>query len=1217
MNSFQKNEESYKNLRNILNELFGQNDAKITSFEEKQLLTFVTSSDAVGFALIRDSVNDSYSIAYAEFKQYYRDNHTELQAKNLSFVVCTLNETTKEEQNNLSAIEKDVYFCRKYVVRLSKDRKESEHDLLRLPFLPIKEDQIKGVIRPPSAQTLLRSSGLSAQLSKYLIVPNELAANNIINFVGQFEYLPTLETKLPLSSKQEMVPLSRTRLKEVVIDTFRAYKRRQVFDVDSDLVILYGPNGLGKTSFFDAIDYACTGRIGRLCSRSSSQSEFVEFARHLSSKDANTGSVTLKFNRDDSEHMLTRSIGNWSNAKLDSDELDRANVIQFLTSAPWGEKKERIENLERLFRSTHLFSQSSAELLIEFEKNSTLSDEIVTKMISLEDYHNGSKKINEILKILSVQISSEKEQLEDLHMKLFETEKKISSLPKIEDQDNTSKKLMDMTNQLVMNIHSMIDFSADDKIPDFDSVREWRSLIEAKLQNHRDQYYQISKLEKDFQTYFENTKKYLSQNKIIAKNENELTTHIKTCEKLKAEKLRLSEECNQEYKLIESSKSSIHHLNLLKVLKANEKEINSDLQKKTDELINNEDNLKIIDFELKKMYKAQTEIDNIDWQTSAYEADMFEQIQKLTNIKDMHSTWEIKKHKENYLMKEIIYCQTKIAEYNLQIAENESEYEIRENDFKKADQHYKELSANQTRLTTLLDEVELYVTGERCPLCGTNHKTREHLIQQVRAQKEFRPAIEYEITENYLKLKKSIETKKSNISELHEKYKKYISRENKLLDNLEKLQHENEQFEYLLKQVGIVYNESSFVQEISDLIMSKNENYQIYIENRKDNQATSDKNRLKIEEKKNKRLQLVESRKDIKSSIDDLKSQLYENHVKIDNLGLNLKTGIDVERTNFDNMMYRIDVANNKIQLIEKQLNSIDAQKKYIENKLAQITTDNKLANTAKGFLDKQISSYERIAFELFGENIELNKEKLNKKQKEVLFSVETYERLAVQTLTLERALDSFQRSAMLSELDNEGKRITMQKAEISKKIKQLSTTKEWFIQIGNLLNEYSVEAVRSHINSCGPLTSLIQKRLSTVYGFGEVQLKQIANEIEVLVDWHGKSVKPNDYFSDAQKQMLMLSLFLSERLSQTWSGFAPILLDDPVTHFDDLNAFGFVELIRGLVTTAPGKWQFFISTCDIRLFEIMQQKYANDDCNAKFYRFDNINEEGPVLEKL
>ena len=38
------------------------------------------------------------------------------------------------------------------------------------------------------------------------------------------------------------------RLKELEISNFRAY-RSHTFDLDADLIVLYGPNGFGKTSF--------------------------------------------------------------------------------------------------------------------------------------------------------------------------------------------------------------------------------------------------------------------------------------------------------------------------------------------------------------------------------------------------------------------------------------------------------------------------------------------------------------------------------------------------------------------------------------------------------------------------------------------------------------------------------------------------------------------------------------------------------------------------------------------------------------------------------------------------------------------------------------------------------------------------------------------------------------------------------------------------------
>ncbi len=96
-----------------------------------------------------------------------------------------------------------------------------------------------------------------------------------------------------------------------------------------------------------------------------------------------------------------------------------------------------------------------------------------------------------------------------------------------------------------------------------------------------------------------------------------------------------------------------------------------------------------------------------------------------------------------------------------------------------------------------------------------------------------------------------------------------------------------------------------------------------------------------------------------------------------------------------------------------------------------------------------------------------------------------------------------------------------------------------------------------------------------------------------------------------------MLSLFLSGRLTQAWSGFAPILLDDPVTHFDDLNAFGFVELIRNLVSTTPGNRQFIISTCEDRLFELMKSKFGKIEGDALFYKFSGINSDGPIVEQI
>jgi DNA repair exonuclease SbcCD ATPase subunit len=50
----------------------------------------------------------------------------------------------------------------------------------------------------------------------------------------------------------------------VAIEAFRGFRDRQEFDVDASAVIVAGPNGTGKTSLFDALQWALVGRIERL-----------------------------------------------------------------------------------------------------------------------------------------------------------------------------------------------------------------------------------------------------------------------------------------------------------------------------------------------------------------------------------------------------------------------------------------------------------------------------------------------------------------------------------------------------------------------------------------------------------------------------------------------------------------------------------------------------------------------------------------------------------------------------------------------------------------------------------------------------------------------------------------------------------------------------------------------------------------------------------------
>ena len=175
----------------------------------------------------------------------------------------------------------------------------------------------------------------------------------------------------------------------------------------------------------------------------------------------------------------------------------------------------------------------------------------------------------------------------------------------------------------------------------------------------------------------------------------------------------------------------------------------------------------------------------------------------------------------------------------------------------------------------------------------------------------------------------------------------------------------------------------------------------------------------------------------------------------------------------------------------------------------------------------------------------------------------------------------------------------------------------KYFDEISGLVCSQQNEAIAKFTREYGPRTSVIQRRLRSVYGFDEIDISSRESAIYVRVRRHGEELRPTDYFSQSQQQTLLLGLFLTACGSQTWSAFSPVFLDDPVTHFDDLNTYAFLDLLVGLLESEPEKRQFVMSTCDEKLLQLSRQKFRHLGEGAKFYRFTAIGADGPTIEEL
>ena len=578
MNISPQIEESYKRLQNILSELLHDQKPQLTIQEkgEYPLLVMETSGDSVGFTIVNGSPENIYNSAYSTFKKLYRENHETWEKRNLSFIVCRQGDLKKNEIL-FTSIESDIYFCRKYVVRFPANQKDLEQELRRLPFLPLDEDYPKDIDRPISAQSLLQNLSISATLSRHLIVSDQRSAKRIIeDFMEKSLKLPVIDSKSISQTNKYIEPIERTRIKSAVIEGFRAYNKKQKFDLDADIIIIYGPNGLGKTSFFDAIDYVSTGRIGRLSKHYKNLDTFIGLARNLESN--KSGHVTIEINQGHSNIKVRRDVDDWSFALFNEDKLDRWNTLQKLTLASWEEKRERIEIQERLFRATHLFSQSNPELLRDFETDSKLSFDIVSRALALDDYASGLKKVNNIQSILKNHINDRNMDIDNLEADIENLKDQRKVLPDSEIEE-IGPKLKKMIYELKMDIktHTIINIEEDTDITK-DVVREWRSLTDAELNNSRETHKQLQKLELNY-AKFENDKKSLSKKIKQLKNINiQEKKHYTEKKQLENELQKLQSEITENKKSLNLSKSKNRALSKFIELKKSANNVEEDLK---------------------------------------------------------------------------------------------------------------------------------------------------------------------------------------------------------------------------------------------------------------------------------------------------------------------------------------------------------------------------------------------------------------------------------------------------------------------------------------------------------------------------------------------------------------------------------------------------------------------------------------------------------------
>lgn len=113
---------------------------------------------------------------------------------------------------------------------------------------------------------------------------------------------------------------------------------------------------------------------------------------------------------------------------------------------------------------------------------------------------------------------------------------------------------------------------------------------------------------------------------------------------------------------------------------------------------------------------------------------------------------------------------------------------------------------------------------------------------------------------------------------------------------------------------------------------------------------------------------------------------------------------------------------------------------------------------------------------------------------------------------------------------------------------------------------------------------------------------------LEVFVaDQEGDLISPNLYFSAAQVNILSLSIFLARALhaKDGESEIGCIFIDDPIHSMDSINVLSTIDLLRSL--SLKFNRQIILSTHDKNFFELLQRKLPSEQCKAKFLELETF----------
>lgn len=1024
------------------------------------------------------------------------------------------------------------------------------------------------------------------------------------------------------------------KIKSIDIESFRCYSDKQIFDFScstrnvADLIVLYAPNGFGKTSLFDAIEWGLLGGVKRLFSKGNiakfSTHWKGQILRNHSENGSNIGRVKIKLEDDDLLERVTNQHGRARNdfnaGKIKNNFIckeedmilfDRHNILSqneidaFLRFETPEERYKALSELwdkdrsSEVYRAISLLYFAAAKKRGEFKKKITnIKQEIADLNISSERltaFNDTVKNINSYnytKEYTSLKVPLEKKQVDlyevdiardksDIEKKKEERDRALIDLTKLKNEYVEYKETINKCKIEKGEKKELVEIISKSK--ELDAVRgKMKELLkQLTLDNNRLSNFNYIKQHADY--YLKHVLQLenhtLKVNSIerekeeVEKNSKVVKQEIITFEERSIASNNEKDDLSEKFDFINESIDLFFHLN------KEVSEVESFLKKIDGELENKNillDNLLEKKVLLSEYYnKDVNAFCMLDFELEEYR-DIFSQLQSTGHI-----------------------------------------IELKEERLKSEQGKYSELTSLNEQLQIIIYEGKEYIKDSKistCPLCKTNFNSFDILLQKVDTTMVSNELLDESIR-TIEKLKAEVVKEKKAQNKKYEYIKSLLQGDIKALEqkiNEEKIEREKvvRKREENTHRITIMQSKLS---SLKDEFIKIDSNFDF-----KDFDSLRDNCKKKL-------IVLNDSIQNIQQEIVRLNKVLSEDKVKTielehklkvkktrviefenDSLFVNFKRILKEVDFNDDSQLSNVEVFIKELSKNIEQMNiGISGHNAIIKKLTSEISsydihgTNVKIKTITHNIEEYQkiINSYEDIALKYFDTKIkskELIIDKItsyNNEKKKYTNFLDLIEKLNIELSYIKKSVGLSEKYIQLENLEKE-------QAKVSKAREELLETRK-----------SAGEYIKKRINTC-----LDRELMNKIYNIidphpdykniafePKLNDKDAKTELDILTvsKDDSKKIEPILYFSTAQVNILALSIFLARALKNDSSYINTIFLDDPIQSMDSINILSFIDLLRMIITNT-GR-QIFISTHDDNLFRLLQKKLPPEYYKTKF----------------